>query len=103
MIMLYNLLHNMYNFIVFKLFTPALINYLTRFKLFQYQSRTDLSWKHLFSTRVINSWNDLPGKGGGGVVDATSTSDFKCLFNKFKCMLCNCVCMHARIYIRTRL
>ena len=46
--MLYNLLHNMYNFIVFELFTPALINYLTRFKLFKYQSRTDLR-KHLLA------------------------------------------------------
>ena len=66
---------------------------MTRFKLLKYQSRTNLR-KHLFSRRVINSWNDLPGG-----VDATSTSDFKCLFNKFKCMFCNCVCMHVRIYI----
>jgi len=71
----------MYDFSVFELFIPAPTNYLTRghrLKLFKYRLRTDLR-KCSFSRRVINSWNNLPG----GIADATSTNNFKCLFDKF--------------------
>jgi len=83
MIMLYNLLHSMYDFNVSDLFTFAPNNYLTRghqFKLFKYQPRTDLR-KQSFSRLVMNSWNNLPG----WIADATLTNNFKYLFDKFNC------------------
>ena len=85
MIMLYNLLHSTYDFNVSDLFTFASNNYLTRghqFKLFKYPSRVDLR-KNSFSRHVINSWNNLTG----GIADATSTNNFKYLFDKFNCNL----------------
>ena len=78
MIMLFNLLHDMYDFNISDLFTFTPNNHLTRghqFKSFKYRSRTDLR-KHSFSRRVINSWSNLPG----GIADATSTDNFKHLF-----------------------
>ena len=70
--MLFNLLHDMYDFNISDLFTFTPNNHLiTRGLQFKYRSRTDLR-KYSFSRQVINSWNNL--LGGGGIADATSTT-----------------------------
>ena len=47
-------------------------------KLFQHRSRLEIR-KHIFSQRVISSWNKLPQQ----VIDATSTNAFKNRYGKY--------------------